>query len=79
MAATPSVPAVDVLDLDRWLNESEPDVTAATEELNRLRDLEDKVRLAEAHLINYVRRQLGVTDLEDDPPVVRDTRMLDDE
>jgi hypothetical protein len=79
MTSSPSVPVVDIVDLDQWLNESKPDVVVAAEELNRLRDLEDQVRLAEAHVIGYVRQQLRVSDLEDDPGVLEDTRMIDDE
>jgi hypothetical protein len=56
--------------VDKWLNDQAPSVDLAIAQLENVRRLARQATLAEAHIVTYVRDQLNVDDLSDDPEIL---------
>lgn len=68
MQSSMTIPQVSVLSVDDWLMAERPSVAEAITTIARIREAGRFAGLAEAHLVAYVRDELGVDEFGDDPP-----------
>jgi hypothetical protein len=66
MAIALEVPTMPVDDCDTWVDAAEPDVELAVDAIRRLRALVADARVAEAHILGYLREKAGSDLLDDD-------------
>ncbi len=67
---TPTILSISLFSVDDWLNNKLPSVDDAVMQLEHVRDLVRELRLAEAHLVGYVRELLNIDEFADDPGIV---------
>lgn len=79
MANEVNVPRLPVATVDRWLTAEHPTVEAAVARIEEVRQLAREARIAEAHLIGYVRERFQVDDFSNDPEIIDPDRRLSDE
>lgn len=66
-------------DIDWWLNNLEPSIEHAVVELNNLRAVEKKIRLAKAHIEYYVRDKMDLSEFDPDPEILKDPNDWEDD